>query len=1474
MQKYFKRLVILIFIPISLFANNKNTSVASLAGTMDVTPLMPCATEMISPPHNEDEVLDPGDILRFILHDNSGTTLGNITGNQISASETFALDGNISPNVTYYISAIAGVDDGTGNVDLSDPELSVSVGTPLTFMDVIPATNVSETICAGDVFTISGNTFTVSGAYTVNLISTLGCDSVINLNLTVLNPVATVLTPPAIDCGPNTVVTLQAVVANPNPNILYWWTGPCVIPNIPGSPTVQASCPGEYQLVVEHTEGGVTCTSNTFTVTVEDNTIPPIADPGVDQFIECSAPVVTLGGPGSSNTSTYAYSWTGPNGFISSEQFPNVSQPGQYCFFMIDLITLCISSTECVEVIGSASIPTAEIVVNGVLDCTNSQVTLDGSGSTGMNNILYEWLDTNGNTIGTDPTIPVTSPGCYILTVTDVVTGCTNSEVACVAPVNNLPNVSIVPSSVFIDCVNSTVTLDGSASSTGSNFVYEWSNDADIIISTDLSINVDMAGVYTLLVTNTDNGCSVASSITVAENTVMPVADAGPDISLDCTTSVAVIDASNSSVGPNLTYFWVDQNNTAVSNTLSLEVDYEGIFTLIVTDVSNGCTATDEVEVSGFDVLFLNLGSDIYFDCSASSMEIIGNNIPTDPSFTYLWTTADGNILAGETTPTPTINTPGTYTLEINDVANACVVSDEIIVYDFSDILMVNPNQNLNCNTTIPNELEASLAITSSVINFQWTTTDGDILVGANTPHPIVGSEGTYTLTISDANGCTASASTVMGGFIFPDVIIDAPVGLLINCNTPTVSLDASNSSGTGDLAYQWSLDGVFLSPEELIVTTTPGIFELLVIDLNNDCIDIAQVEVIADTAPPAFTIPDTIYLTCDNDFTSEIGALPDVSSSDYVYVWNGPNNFLSTDSSIVLSGDVGGTYNFSLENSTNGCISTATMEVIYVPLDFDVTTTAADCDQQNGTATISSSLSNFQADWSTGEQGNAIADLAQGWYSVTVADLDNNCDTHQNFFVDEDISCKVVIGGYVLNDPDSTCVFDPALEGIECVMVKLEPLGIFTLTDSTGYYEFVVDDGNYTVVLVGSPEVNLQCPAPGEYVVTLNMNGTVSDENHFYVVRNGFDLCISKNAGNARPGLPQFNSITVCNYSEDTQDAVATFTHDPLFADQSPWPAIFPAYGNLIAPTYDYNAPTSTFSWNIENLQPGECRMIRWFMTVPVTAMVGDTLHTSAKVNPIAGDEYPDNNCQEWTQVITASYDPNDKRNFVGESAWGGAIYEDDVTMEYAIRFQNVGNDTAFTVVVRDTLDSEHLDVTTIRSFNSSHNMTVEFEDANVLIFRFENIMLVDSTTNEIESNGFVSFDVDRKPNQPFGTEIKNQAAIYFDFNAPVITNELVNILTESTSIFSPQKNQIQAAVIPNITTGEFTLNYVLEKSSRVEIKIYNSNGILLKDFDLGEKSSGGHQAAFDLKDSANGLHFILIKTPNGNAVKKVVKI
>ncbi|PHR49568.1 MAG: hypothetical protein COA32_00120 [Fluviicola sp.] len=152
---------------------------------------------------------------------------------------------------------------------------------------------------------------------------------------------------------------------------------------------------------------------------------------------------------------------------------------------------------------------------------------------------------------------------------------------------------------------------------------------------------------------------------------------------------------------------------------------------------------------------------------------------------------------------------------------------------------------------------------------------------------------------------------------------------------------------------------------------------------------------------------------------------------------------------------------------------------------------------------------------------------------------------------------------------------------------------------------------------------------------------------------------------------------------------------------------------------------------------------------------------------------------------VVTGSYDPNDKRGFPSGVTEQNHI-QPNQQLQYVIRFQNTGTDTAFTVVIRDTLDTD-LNIFTVTPGVSSHEYTFRKYGPRVLEWTFDDIMLPDSTTDEPGSNGFVTFTVDQAPNLPNGTLINNQADIYFDFNAPIITNEtdhLINDMIESDPI------------------------------------------------------------------------------------------
>jgi len=140
----------------------------------------------------------------------------------------------------------------------------------------------------------------------------------------------------------------------------------------------------------------------------------------------------------------------------------------------------------------------------------------------------------------------------------------------------------------------------------------------------------------------------------------------------------------------------------------------------------------------------------------------------------------------------------------------------------------------------------------------------------------------------------------------------------------------------------------------------------------------------------------------------------------------------------------------------------------------------------------------------------------------------------------------------------------------------------------------------------------------------------------------------------------------------------------------------------------------------------------------------------------------------------IKGSYDPNDKQGFpLGYGADHRIRPGQD--LEYLIRFQNTGTDTAFTVVIRDTL-SAWLDPASVRPGAASHPYTWALSGQGLLTFTFVKILLPDSTTNLAGSQGFVSFHIAQQPDVPLETKIGNTADIYFDFNAPIITNQTLH--------------------------------------------------------------------------------------------------
>ena len=232
------------------------------------------------------------------------------------------------------------------------------------------------------------------------------------------------------------------------------------------------------------------------------------------------------------------------------------------------------------------------------------------------------------------------------------------------------------------------------------------------------------------------------------------------------------------------------------------------------------------------------------------------------------------------------------------------------------------------------------------------------------------------------------------------------------------------------------------------------------------------------------------------------------------------------------------------------------------------------------------------------------------------------------------------------------------------------------------------------------------------------------------------------------------------------------------------------------------------TLYWNFTTVPPFEgLKMFTINCTVKTPSFVSlsDTIMSQAVTAFNGTDQSPENNTDTLKQVVVGSFDPNDKSeghagNLDQSKAQSGEF------LDYVIRFQNTGTDTAFNIVIKDTL-VEKIDVTSFQMIHSSHPYSMTLEDDKVVTWTFLNINLPDSNKNEAASHGYIAYRVRPKNNVTAGDIITNSASIYFDFNLPVKTNEhktLINYQQPTITSVSPTSGATGDTV--TITGADFT--------------------------------------------------------------------
>ncbi len=428
------------------------------------------------------------------------------------------------------------------------------------------------------------------------------------------------------------------------------------------------------------------------------------------------------------------------------------------------------------------------------------------------------------------------------------------------------------------------------------------------------------------------------------------------------------------------------------------------------------------------------------------------------------------------------------------------------------------------------------------------------------------------------------------------------------------------------------------------------------------------------------------------------------------------------------------------------------------------------------------------------------IIEWPSGYRQVVTGAAINDCTT-----IVEDQGGEIC--GVAYNDENGNCVQDGNESVLANIDILIQPGNRIVTTDDNGAYSVFVSPDVYQLEQVANDLWTPTCQI--SLSVNVDQMGQTYCGNNFAntAVNPEADVSIEISSTPHRIGEENLIALTYCNNGTMTAtDVVVQLTIDErltLLESSIPW--------------NDYTGQTAT--WNLGDLEIGACQTIFVKEEVSTETEVGEIIDITAVISTTETETIYTNNTDTNSEEAVGSFDPND----ILVSPEG--YIDNDQDLFYTIRFQNVGNASASTVRVEDVLP-EDLNMETLVMGSTSHAYRLDIEDGNVLIWTFDNINLVDSTTNEVESNGFINFKIKPIQNLEEGTRIENNAAIYFDNNNPILTNTVINIIGEEPRPDLADGNEAAMDIFPNPMTESSVIQILDNKD--IPIKI---NSILIND-------------------------------------------
>lgn len=791
-------------------------------------------------------------------------------------------------------------------------------------------------------------------------------------------------------------------------------TSPYTYQWLPGgqtTPSINGQCAGTYTLNV--TDANNCTVQGTVTITEPAQLIVAPTGQNITCFNACNG---TAAANASGGSPGYTYSWapSGGTGATASGLCPAI-----YTVTVTDANGCSAQGTISLTqpALLTANATDVDITCNGAC---NGSATSNPSGGTGP--YSYNWMPGNLNT----QTITNLCPGSYSLTVTDA-NGCTATATATITqPPLLQPNVS-----------QTNVTCNGACNGTATSspsggvgpYSYSWAPGGQ----TTPGISGLCPGSYTVTVTDA-NGCTRTQTVNITQPNPLNVTINASQITCNSTCNGTAA-ASVSGGTPAYSYLWSPGNQT----TPSLSNLCAGSYTVTVTD-GNGCTNTASVTLTQPTALTLSQShTDVscFGSCDGTaSVSVIGGN----PGYTYSW--APG----GQTTASINSLCAGSYTVTVT-YATGCTGTATITITQ-PNALLAGVNQiNVSCNGGCNGSANSNPSGGTGPYTYLW-------MPGGQTTSNVTGlCAGTYTVTVTDANGCQVNQQV---NITQPQPLLAVVSATTSSCGICNGTASVAVSGGTSPYAYFWTPSG----------QTNPTATGLCI---GQHTVTVTDAAGCTTTAVATISQVVNIVVTSSTSSLSCYGACDGVASANasggtnpYTYLWQPGNQTTQT-----ITGLCAGSYTVTATDAA-GCFNSATVTFIDPPqIQLLMSSTNASCNGVcDGTASVNASggTGTFTYLWAPGGQTTAsINALCAGSYTVTVTDA-NNCTSTQTVTITE----PSLITANEVSSPANCTLCDGS--------ITVSPSG------GTGPYTYSWAPGGQT-----TPSITNLCP--GIYTVTITDN-------------------------------------------------------------------------------------------------------------------------------------------------------------------------------------------------------------------------------------------------------------------------------------------------------------------------------------------------------------------------------------------------